>query len=358
MSEKKVTIYDIAEKSACSAVTVHRALTGKGRISAATKERVLQVADELGYKANPAAQGLRRTPIKLGAVLFCPVEEYVDDIVDGIAAAGESLEKYNVSTDIRKISYTDTKTCLTAMCRHIDELAATGCRGILLFASAWLDELSDLTACIARHTQSGVQFATVANDIPLDGKVAHVGVNALMAGSMAAELLALSCRDHAVALLVASNDSPVGRDYVDGFRRFAADNVFSRIVLYEHFDDPTQVAAVTRQMLSENPDLRGVYMTTASSVLACRVLKNDRSLSVVTTDLLAETPTLLQNKTAAATIFQNPFKQGRTALRTLYRSLLGEAVESTALITPHILLSSNLHSFLFNKGALPYESDL
>lgn len=348
MDEKKITIYDIAAKTGFSAVTVHRALGGKGRISAETKARILQTAQELGYKVNPAAQGLRRTPIKLGAVLFCPVEEYADAIVDGIAAAGASLEKYNVSTDVRKLPYTDTATCLQATCEQVDALVADGCRGILLFASAWLDELSALTACIDRHTANGIKFATVANDIPLAHKVAHVGVNAFMAGRMAAELLSLSCQNKAVALLVASTDSPVNREYIDGFMHYAADGVFARVALYEHYDDKGKIEPVTRQMLRENPDLGGVYMTTASSALACRFVEN-KDLAVVTTDLLSETPALLKNKVANATIFQNPYKQGRTALRALYECLITDKNGGAQRITPHILLSSNLESYLFEK---------
>ncbi len=357
MNDKKITIYDIAERAACSAVTVHRALSGKGRISAATKQRVLQVAAELGYKANPAAQGLRRNPIRLGAVLFCPVDEYVTDIVEGIDAAAASLEKYNVSVTVCKLPYTNNPDCVAAMCTSIDTLVANGCRGILLFASAWLDELSDLTACVTRHTQNGVQFATVANDIPLEGKVVHVGVNAFMAGQMAAELLSHSCRDRAVAVLAASTTSPVNRDYIDGFMRYA-DGVFSRVELYEHFDDKDRIPSVTRQLLAENPDLCGVYMATASSVLACRHLEGGQHLSIITTDLLTETPALLTQKKAVATIFQNPFKQGRTALRALYHSLVENGTGGTLLITPHILLSSNLKSYIFEKGELPYETDV
>lgn len=353
--EKKVTIYDIAAKTGFSAVTVHRALGGKGRISAQTKNRILKAAQELGYKANPAAQGLRRAPIKLGAVLFCPVEEYVDAIVDGIAAAGEALEKYNVSTDIHKLPYTDTKTCLAAACDRIDALVADGCRGILLFISAWVDELADLAACVARHTANGIQFATVANDIPLADKVFHVGVNAFMAGRMAAELLSFSCRNKAVALLVASTDSPVNREYIDGFESYA-NGVFARVSIHEHFDDKTKIEPITRQMLTDDPDLCGVYMTTASSAKACRFV-GDRDLTIITTDLLSETPALLQNGVANATVFQNPYKQGKTALRTLYDSLTKGNVPPISRITPHILLSSNLESYLFAKEERYYASD-
>ena len=103
MKNNRVTIYDIAEKTGFSAVTVHRALNNKDRISEKTRKLIQDTAKEIGYKANPAAQGLRRTPIKIGAVLFCQVEEYVDDIVEGITAGGEELQKYNVSTDRKSV---------------------------------------------------------------------------------------------------------------------------------------------------------------------------------------------------------------------------------------------------------------
>ena len=78
MKEKKVTIYDIAREAGVSVGTVNRALGGKTRIRPETKQTVLDTAERLGYRANSAAQGLRRAPITLGAILFCPIDEYVD----------------------------------------------------------------------------------------------------------------------------------------------------------------------------------------------------------------------------------------------------------------------------------------
>lgn len=47
------TIYDVAERAGVAASTVSRALTRPGRVSEATRERVLAAASELGYAANP-----------------------------------------------------------------------------------------------------------------------------------------------------------------------------------------------------------------------------------------------------------------------------------------------------------------
>jgi DNA-binding LacI/PurR family transcriptional regulator len=53
-----VGIKDVARAAGLSITTVSHALNGKGQVSAATRERVRAVADELGYHPNPAARVL------------------------------------------------------------------------------------------------------------------------------------------------------------------------------------------------------------------------------------------------------------------------------------------------------------
>lgn len=352
MGDKKVTIYDIAEKTNFSAVTVHRALNNKGRIGEKTKELIIKTAEEMGYKANPAAQGLRRNKIKIGAVLFCPIDEYVDDIVSGISACGAELEKYNVTVDIKKIKYTSNKECLNIMCQQIKNFTEEKYEGIIIFASSFLEEISELSSALKLASNNNISIATVANNLPIEEKVLHVGINAFMSGMMAAEVLEFSCKDKEVAVLTTSKTSPINFEYIEGFMNYAKENTFSGIHIYEHYDNIEKIAEITERMLLENPSLSGIYITSASSVLVCKCVeeKNRSDLSIVTTDLLSETPSLLRSKTANATIYQNPFKQGKTVTRLLYNYITAKTSGGTHLVNPHIILSSNLDSYLFDKN--------
>ncbi len=56
----KVTLLDIALKTGVSVPTVSQALSGKGRISPTTRERILAVVEELSYQPDPTAQSLAR----------------------------------------------------------------------------------------------------------------------------------------------------------------------------------------------------------------------------------------------------------------------------------------------------------
>ncbi|HWL54861.1 MAG TPA: LacI family DNA-binding transcriptional regulator [Chthoniobacteraceae bacterium] len=61
-AEKRVTIYEIAKRAGCSAMTVSRALMPRkksnDRISPETLEQIRALASEMGYKPNLAARGL------------------------------------------------------------------------------------------------------------------------------------------------------------------------------------------------------------------------------------------------------------------------------------------------------------
>jgi LacI family transcriptional regulator len=55
---KRVTIYDVAKESGVSLATVSRVINGSSVVKAATRDKVQEAVDKLGYKPNAIAQGL------------------------------------------------------------------------------------------------------------------------------------------------------------------------------------------------------------------------------------------------------------------------------------------------------------
>lgn len=349
MKGKNVTIYDIAEKTGFSAVTVHRALNNKGRISEKTKQLILNTAAKMEYEVNPAAQGLRRTPIKIGAILYCPVDEYVDDIVEGILTTAESLKKYKVSFDVRKLFCTADSIKETE--ELLEKFLHNGYNGVILFLSCTDKDAKGLNRVIDAYSKKNIPIATVANNHFSSKSSLHVSIDAFTAGGMAAEILELSCKGKKVAFLGASDVTPITSEYKNGFVDYSKRSGFSQVVEYYHFDDKQKIAAVTKQCLLENPDLSGLYIATASSSLVCEYIKKSGrgDIAIVTTDLLADTPELLKNKVANATIFQNPYKQGKNVARYIYNYIVNGSDGGIHLISPLVLLSSNIDSYIYSK---------
>jgi len=66
---RRPTIRDVAERAGVSIATVSRVLNDRGDVSVETRERVREVAREVGYAADPAAQALVTQRTRLVAVV-------------------------------------------------------------------------------------------------------------------------------------------------------------------------------------------------------------------------------------------------------------------------------------------------
>lgn len=117
---RRVTIRDVAREAGVSTTTVSDALSGRGRLPAATRRRVAAIAGQLGYRANPAARSLRGQ--RVGSIgLYLPDEAgnfayYLE------LAAGAASEALTHGTALILIPRASDPALLTAF--PIDGLAA------------------------------------------------------------------------------------------------------------------------------------------------------------------------------------------------------------------------------------------
>lgn len=93
----KVTLKMIAEKAGTSIGTVDRALKGRPGIRPETKERVLQMAKEMGYKPNRFASALsRKSTLRIGMVYPMKPTGFYQEIDRGVDKAAAELSQYGV----------------------------------------------------------------------------------------------------------------------------------------------------------------------------------------------------------------------------------------------------------------------
>jgi DNA-binding LacI/PurR family transcriptional regulator len=103
--EKKLTIADVADYLGISKTTVSRAISGKGRVSEETRQRVRQYIDQMDYKPNVIAKGLAQSKTFNIAVLLpadCNMQElpFFQNCMCGIcdAAAKRDYDVLSVYT--------------------------------------------------------------------------------------------------------------------------------------------------------------------------------------------------------------------------------------------------------------------
>ena len=78
-----MNIYDISKKSGFSIATVSRVINGSTRVSAKTKNKVLQTMKELGYTPNAFARGLNLNTMKtIGIMCSSAARPFFSSAID------------------------------------------------------------------------------------------------------------------------------------------------------------------------------------------------------------------------------------------------------------------------------------
>ena len=124
-----VTIKDIAARLQVSASTVGRALADDPRISIATKQKVTNAANELGYVANRAAQMMRGVSSNLVGLM-------VPDIGNSFYSTITHAFSKCLESGGLQLTLSETDDDRMAELRHIRELTSANVAGIILVPSA------------------------------------------------------------------------------------------------------------------------------------------------------------------------------------------------------------------------------
>lgn len=98
---KKSTLSDVARAAGVSVFTVSQAVNGRDGLAESTRDRVLRVADELGYIPNRSAQLLRRSDrSQIAVVTGDSSNVYYVDLLRGISRAIREHERTVLTMDI------------------------------------------------------------------------------------------------------------------------------------------------------------------------------------------------------------------------------------------------------------------
>jgi DNA-binding LacI/PurR family transcriptional regulator len=136
-----VTIHDVARETGVSIRTVSRVINNRGRVSAATRQRVLAVIEELGYRPNGLARGLvSGKTLSVGLIVPQITDPFFPEVVLGVERVAHkhqhSVFLCNTSEDPQLELY------------YLDALASKQVDGIILCGTRLTTtQLSEVAAC-------------------------------------------------------------------------------------------------------------------------------------------------------------------------------------------------------------------
>lgn len=341
---RPVGIKDIAKALGISIGTVDRAIHSRGGINAITKERVLKMAQTLGYKPNLAARFLKAPrQVRIAINLPARIESFFDAVRAGIQDAARPFQA-GVELQFRTHP---------ALGEGDDELfrkaLEDGSKGLIIVPG----HPAQLKQWIRRAAQRRIPVVCVITDAPGTERLTSVSTDSFVSGAMVAELLNLIVRDTGTIAVFTGDLSTFDHsEKVRGFKHSLGSTKGSLSIstVIETHDDESKAYAQARELLAQDHSLKAIYVSTANSLTIIRALEEldpERRIALVTTDLFPQLVPFLKSGRILATIYQRPEAQGRMAFEALHHFLVdGRCPPPRIKLNPHIVMRSNLELFL------------
>jgi len=345
MKKNRNGIHRIAELANVSIGTVDRALHGRSGIRESTRQRILQIVHQIGYTPNLAARALSSSKIgiRIGVCIPREIRFFYDQLWSGVLDEARRLTQLGVHFEfrpVRTLGEDDTKA--------VKELLKAGVNGIVLTAG----NPKGLSPLINEAEEKGVRVVCVSTDAPESRRSTIVCVEPWLNGHLAGELMGkfvpANSKVGVVAGMLRALDHRKKTDgFSDAFRRQCPGGEIVDIL--EGHEDEDESFQKTFDLLGRVPDLAGLYVNTVNCLPVCRAL-GARGLAgkvrLIATDLFSEMARYFEKGTISASIYQQPYRQGQTAVRLIADHLSSKAtLPPTVHLSPGVVMSSNLQLF-------------
>lgn len=334
-------IKEIAKLAGVSVKTVTRAYKRDTVISPETRERILKIAKENGYRPNRAAGRLAAKTMVIGICYAGTTESFNRELAAGIADAAKKLENSRIRLIPRYVSYMSDEASYISV---LDEFADAGVDGIITTYSGTSDRIIQRYAGL-REKKTRLVLLNNENRELFDFSVTS---NIEMTGKMAAELISVIAPDKSCAVFTGELRNRRHAGIAGHFSCAAAKRGLSLSGVYDLDYLPCPEDELLKRLISDG--LGSAYITTGNSADIIDALDRadpGRRIRVIASDIFPHTEKALKNGRVCAIIYQNPYKQAKTSLLRLYAMIAEDAVVPPCIMTPpQIILESNIGWYL------------
>jgi LacI family transcriptional regulator len=323
-----VTIYDIARAAGVAKSTVANALSGKGTVSEATRQRILQCAQEMGYRPNVLARSLyNHKTLTIALVLPTITNPFYPEIIEAIEQTASERDYQTLFSNTHLNFERARQQMERMMSRWVDGYIIMGC--------------SMESADVVRYFQQGLPIVLCdwqENEVP-EG-LPQVSVDFYRAGQLAARHL-LDLGHRRVAVIA---DDPQQTLRVAGFTSVLGEAGLALSPAMQATGASTLESgyAAARQLLQQPERPTAIFATTdwmafgAIDAALDAGLRVPEDISIMGLDDLMFSAHLRPPLTTVAV----PKNQlAREAVNLLFKQIDGEKeIAETPLVQPHLVV--------------------
>lgn len=334
----KTTIYDIAIKANVSTTTVHKALHNQKGVSEEKRREILQIAHEMNYMRNLAAQSLSRKEIHIGIVAEVLNREFGDSIIKGIQFALNQLKDFKI---IGHFGHLENSLSRPRVLEDFRNMLNKDMDAVILFPTGPYKEYEEFNAIIeGRH----IPVITINNEIPHLSCFCSIQQDGDMLGRMAADLMNLCNPSAHSCVFIGSKDVHAQLASARSFEQTIQQTNGQLCTIYETQVENQISFVLTENMLHNYPEASGIFVGVSQCLGVIEKL-NAHGLTdhfkLITVDTYPEVLDFLRKGIITATLDRRPYDMGQLAVHLLYQYFTMGIIPPTRILIPPSVITSS-----------------
>ncbi|MBL4928465.1 LacI family DNA-binding transcriptional regulator [Fuscibacter oryzae] len=282
---RRPTIPDLAETAGVSVATVNRVLSGAANVRLATRERVQQAAEQMGFYGVGSIQArvaAARPRLRFGVLLLQPHRPFYQNVARALKDAASSAVGADV--DLR-IDFLEDLSPQNIATRALD-MAGT-CDAICVTVAVH----PVVTQALETIQGQGIPVFALISQISISGQISYIGLDNWKVGRTSAWTFANICKVPGKIGILMGNPRYRNQEMNEaGFRSYFREHApnFTLLEPISTFESAAVAQEMTEKLLADHPDLAGLYISgggISGALAALRASGRMGSIVVVGYDL-------------------------------------------------------------------------
>ncbi|MBL9050702.1 MAG: LacI family DNA-binding transcriptional regulator [Tabrizicola sp.] len=339
---RRPTIPDLAEAAGVSVATVNRVLSGAANVRLATRERVKQAAEDIGFYGVGSIQArvaAARPRLRFGVLLLQPHRPFYQNVARALEEAASSTTEADV--DLR-IEFLEDLSPQNIAARALD--LATSCNAICLTAAVH----PIVTEALEQIQTRGIPVFALISQISVTGQMSYIGLDNWKVGRTSAWAFANICKAPGKIGILMGNPRYRNQEMNEtGFRSFFREFAPEFVLLEpaSTFESAAVAQDLTEKLLADHPDLVGLYISgggISGALAALRSGARPGSLVVVGYDLTDVTRAALLDGTMTLVISHPLGRLARDAIDGMIRACAHPGTNQTSIAPFELYTRENI----------------
>jgi len=349
--ESRITMKNLAQQFGVSTGTIHRALTGKSGVGEELKAKILEAAQEQGYRINTIASTLKRKKLRVIVSIPSLSEEtryYYSYVWAGYRKYVNELSDYNIEMIEAPFEMESGRQADVLKDIFHKYEGSSGIDGLLTVGPMGESSLN----AIQQYSKSGIPVVFINEDNEECKRLGCVCANYLTTGQMMAEQISSQIKPEGRILLLAGDENIDAHYLVEkGFNDFIKKYKLPLKVTEIHgYNNSNEIIEKTVKAL-HTEEFDGICCVNArGSVLIAEIIKKHKlegKFRIIGSDVFEENAENLKKGIFTNLIYKSPYQQAYYGAKMLLDYLIKDEQPASdkVLIDSVMVFKSTLYLY-------------